>query len=188
VPSPLAHALAGLTTHVLTAPAEEIASRRRTLVTVGAALAPDLDFAWRLVDGVNHHQAQGHSLGVGIAVALATAAVAALTGAPRPAGLGLAALLGWCSHILLDFLNVDTSPPIGLMALWPLSHGYFKSPWPLFLDIGRTLNWRTVRHDALAVAWELALVCPVLVAAWRTRTRRRSGAWDGSRLREQIGG
>ena len=188
MPSPLAHALVGLTTHVLTAPADELASRPRALVTVGAALAPDLDLAWRLVDGVNHHQAQGHSIGVGILVAAATAAVAGLAGAPRPAGLGLAALAGWCSHVVLDLLNVDTNPPIGLMALWPLSAGYFKSPWPLFLDIGRTLNWRTVRHDVIAIMWELVVVCPVLIAAWRVRARRRAGAWHGARVREQVSG
>jgi membrane-bound metal-dependent hydrolase YbcI (DUF457 family) len=188
VPSPLAHALAGFATHVLTAPADQIASRRRALVTVGAALAPDLDLAWKLVDGVNHHQAQGHSLGVGLLVAAAVAGASAAAGAPRPAGLGLAALLGWCSHLVLDMLNVDTSPPIGLMALWPFSTAYLKSPWPLFLDIGRTLNWRTVRHDAIAIAWEAAVLCPVLVAAWRGRARRRSGNWDGPRLREQVGG
>src|SRR5258708_24063418 len=106
-------------------------------------MAPDLDFGWKLVDGVSHHQAQGHSVGVGVAVAMVVAGVAAAWRAPRPLGLGLAALAGWCSHLLLDVFNIDTSPPIGLMALWPLSTAYFKSPWPVFLDIGRTLNWRT---------------------------------------------
>jgi membrane-bound metal-dependent hydrolase YbcI (DUF457 family) len=188
VPSPLAHAIAGFVTHVATAPRNEIASRRRALVTVGAAMAPDLDFGWKLVDGVNHHQAQGHSLGVGVAVAMLVTGVAAAGRVPRPLGLGLAALAGWSSHLLLDVLNVDNTPPIGLMALWPLSTAYFKSPWPVFLDIGRTLNWRTVRHDAIAIAWELAVLCPLLVAVWRARNRRRFGAWDGARIREQVGG
>ena len=188
MPSPLAHALAGLVTHVATAPADEIANRRRAVVTVGAAMAPDLDFGWRLVDGMNHHQAQGHSLGVGMAVAALVAAVAAAARVPRALSLGLAALLGWCSHILLDLLNVDNTPPIGLMALWPFSTAYYKSPWPVFLDIGRTLNWRTVRHDAVAIAWELAVLCPLLVAVWRARSRRPSGAWDGARIREQVSG
>jgi membrane-bound metal-dependent hydrolase YbcI (DUF457 family) len=186
VPSPLAHALAGLAVHVSTAPSDEIASRRRAVVTVGAALAPDLDFAWKLLDGVNHHQAQGHSIGVGLAVAAVVTGVAAACGVRRPLGLGLAALLGWSSHLLLDLLNVDTHPPVGLMALWPFSSAYFKSPWPLFLDIGRTLNWRTVRHDTVAVALELAVLCPVLIAAWRVRARRRAGAWNGERVREQV--
>src|SRR5436309_10269516 len=151
-------------------------------------MAPDLDFGWRLLDGINHHQAQGHSLGIGMVVAALVAAVAAIRRLPHALGLGLAALLGWCSHLLLDVFNVDTSPPIGLMALWPFSTAYFKSPWPVFLDIGRTLNWRTVRHDAIAVAWELAVLCPLLVAVWRARNRRTSGAWDGPRIREQVGG
>jgi membrane-bound metal-dependent hydrolase YbcI (DUF457 family) len=188
VPSPLAHLLGGFIVHVSTAPSDQIASRRRTLVTLGAALAPDLDFGWKLIDGVNHHQAEGHSVGVGLVLAAAVAAVSAVRGQPRPMALGLAALLGWCSHLLLDLCNVDTHPPIGLMALWPLSSGYFKSPWPLFLDIGRTLNWRTVRHDLVAVTWELALLCPALLLAWRVRARRRPGAWNGARVREQIGG
>lgn len=174
--------------HVATAPAGELASRRRAAVTVGAALAPDLDFAWRLLDGVNHHQAQGHSLGVGLGVAALVTLAAAVARIPRSSGLGVAALAGWSSHLLLDLLNVDTSPPIGLMALWPFSDGYYKSPWPVFLDIGRTLNWRTVRHVIVAVAWELAILCPLLVAAWRWRARRRAGAWNGARLREQVRG
>jgi membrane-bound metal-dependent hydrolase YbcI (DUF457 family) len=187
VPSPLAHALAGLIVHVATAPRDEIASRRRAAVTVGAALAPDLDFAWKLLDGMNHHQAQGHSLGVGLGLAAVITAAAAVFGVRRPLALGLAALLGWSSHLFLDLMNVDTHPPIGLMVLWPVSSGYFKWPWPLFLDIGRTLNWRTVRHDTVAVAWELGILCPVLIAAFRVRARRRAGAWNGERFREQVG-
>jgi hypothetical protein len=188
LPSPLAHALAGLAVHVATAPEGELASRRRAAVTVGAALAPDLDFAWKLLDGVNHHQAQGHSIGVGLGLAALVTLVAAARRVPHAWGLGLAALAGWSSHLALDLLNVDTSPPIGLMALWPLSHGYYKSPWPIFLDIGRTLTWRTVRHVTVAIAWELAILCPLLIAVWRVRARRRAGAWNGARVREQISG
>jgi hypothetical protein len=58
------------------------------------------------------------------------------------------------------------------MALWPLEDGYYKFPWPIFMDIGRTLEWKTVRHDALALAWEAALLCPLLVVIWRARTGR----------------
>ena len=186
MPTPLAHALAGLAVHVATAPRDEIASRRRAAITVAAAVAPDLDFAWTLVDGMNHHQAEGHGLGVGLALAGIVAAAAAVFGLGRPLALGLGALLGWSSHLFLDLMNVDTHPPVGLMALWPFSSAYFKSPWPIFLDIGRTLDWRTVRHDTVAVAWELAILCPVLVAAFRARARRRAGAWNGERFREQV--
>ena len=91
-----------------------------------------------------------------------------------PEALRLALLAGaaWTSHVALDYLGRDTNPPIGLMAFWPASCGYFKFPWPLFFDIGRTLEWATVRHDAVAVAWEAVLLRPLLRVALRYRLRR----------------
>ena len=42
----------------------------------------------------------------------------------------------------------------------------------LFLDIGRTLDWATVRHNALAVAWEIVLLrSRCSLASWRLRAR-----------------
>jgi hypothetical protein len=57
------------------------------------------------------------------------------------------------------------------MALWPATSAYFKFPWPLFSDIGRTLAWETIRHDAAAVAWETLLLLPLLLVCWRRRLR-----------------
>jgi hypothetical protein len=75
----------------------------------------------------------------------------------------------WLSHVLLDYAGADTHPPIGILALWPFGQGYYKLAWPLFLDIGRTLEWATVRHDTLAVAWEIVLLGPLLLVSWRLR-------------------
>jgi hypothetical protein len=58
------------------------------------------------------------------------------------------------------------------MALWPLDDGFYKFPWPIFLDIGRTLEWATVWHNLLAAAWEACVLLPVLWAAFRYRSRR----------------
>jgi membrane-bound metal-dependent hydrolase YbcI (DUF457 family) len=171
VPSPVAHFLAGLSTHVATAPAQDLGGRRRTAITVAAAIAPDLDLVLKPF-GLAVHQGASHSVGAALLAGTAVAAVAALRRWPRPLALGLAAILGWSSHIVLDLLNIDTHPPIGLMALWPFTDGYYKVPWPIFLDIGRTLDWKTVRHDALALAWEATLLCPLLVVIWRGRTGR----------------
>jgi membrane-bound metal-dependent hydrolase YbcI (DUF457 family) len=172
VPSPLAHFLFGVTTHVASAPAADLGWRRRTAITVAASLAPDLDFLL-MPFGLAVHQGASHSLGAAILGGLAVALAAVLFRWPRAPALGLAAFLGWSCHVVLDLLNLDTHPPIGLMALWPFTDGYYKVPWPVFLDIGRTLDWQTVRHDALALAWEATLLCPLLVIAWRGRTRRR---------------
>jgi membrane-bound metal-dependent hydrolase YbcI (DUF457 family) len=171
LPSPVAHFLAGLATHVGTAPASDIGWRTRTAVTVAAAIAPDLDLALKPL-GLAVHQGASHSIGAALIAGVVVAAGAALLGRLRPLALGLAAVLGWSSHIALDLLNLDTHPPIGLMALWPFGNGYYKIPWPIFMDIGRTLDWKTVRHDALALAWEATLLCPLLVVIWRGRTGR----------------
>lgn len=176
MPSPLAHGLVGLTVHVLASrDRAELRDARRIGVTVGAALLPDLDLTFRLFDGRNHHDNELHSIGFAVLAAVAGAVVFRLARWPRPLALGFVVLLAWTSHLVLDYLNVDTSPPIGLMALWPLSDSHFKSPVPIFMDIGRTLTWTTVRHDAVAGAWECAVLVPLLVCAWRYKKRRLEG-------------
>ena len=172
MPSPVGHFLFGMAAHVATAPAADIGWRTRTAVTVFCALAPDLDFAAGLW-GVKWHQRHTHSVGAAVIAGGLVALVSAVAGSTRWRSLGFAALVGWLSHVALDFTNADTHPPIGIMALWPLSDGFYKLPWPLFLDIGRTLEWITVRHNALALAWEAALLSPLLVFAWSRRTRPR---------------
>lgn len=172
MPSPVGHALAGLIVHVVTArDGAERESLGRAALMVGAATAPDLDLLFRFVDGRNHHQAETHSVGAAALAALAAWGVALLRHRARPAALGLAVGAAWLSHLVLDYAGADTHPPIGILAFWPFESGYYKLPWPIFLDIGRTLEWATLRHDALAVAWEILLLGPLLLATWRLRAR-----------------
>jgi hypothetical protein len=142
---------------------------------VAAALLPDADLLLKFVDGRNHHQAESHSVGCALLAGALVFLAALLARAPRAGSLGLAALAGWASHVFLDYFGRDTHPPIGLMAWWPLSDGHFKSPVPLFLDIGRTLEWTVVWNNLIAVAWEMAVLCPLLVIAWRLRGREGVG-------------
>lgn len=172
MPSPIGHALAGLTVHALTArDTDELREPWRATVLVAAAVAPDLDLLIRFVDGRNHHQCESHSVGFAVVAALALAVGARALGRVRPVALGLAAGGAWLSHVVLDYLSLDTSVPIGIMALWPASRDHYSSPAPFFLDIGRTLEWVTVWHDARAVAWEVATLLPLLVLTWRLRRR-----------------
>jgi membrane-bound metal-dependent hydrolase YbcI (DUF457 family) len=171
----VAHSIVALSLHALTArDRQEATSLRRAAVFVGAATAPDLDLLLRFVDGRNHHQAESHSIGCAVIAGLLAWALARAWRLAQPARWGTAAALGWGSHVALDLLSRDTHPPIGLMALWPLSAGYFKFPWPLFMDIGRTLDWNTVRHDSLAVTWEILALAPLLLLSWRLRPSRRA--------------
>jgi membrane-bound metal-dependent hydrolase YbcI (DUF457 family) len=132
-------------------------------------LAPDLDLLLRFVDGRNHHQAESHSVGCAALAGLAVWALGWLRGWARPAVPGLLAFGGWLSHVVLDYFGRDTHPPIGILALWPLSRGYYKCPVPLFMDIGRTLTWEAVFHNGLAVVWEMVLLGPVILLLWRLR-------------------
>jgi inner membrane protein len=176
MPSPVGHAIAGLTVHVLTAGSRlELVDWRRATIVTGAALAPDLDLAFRFVDGRNHHGNEMHSLGLALLSACTALGLATLLRHRRPLVLASAVGFAWLSHVLLDYLNVDTHPPIGILALWPLSAAYFKFPWPIFLDVGRTLDMGTIRHNALAAAWESVVLFPVLWWAWRFRTGREGG-------------
>ena len=172
MPSPVAHFLFGVTTHVATSAGDDLGWRRRAAITVAAALAPDLDFAFKAF-GLAVHQGASHSVGAALIAGAVVSALAAVGKWPRPGALGLAAFLGWMSHVFLDLLNLDTHPPIGVLALWPFAGGHYKVPWPIFMDIGRTLEWITVLRNAIAVAWETALLSPLLVLAWRFRTRPR---------------
>jgi inner membrane protein len=176
VPSPLAHGLAGLAVHVLASrDRASLADRWRLGVTVGAALLPDLDLAFKYVDGRNHHNNELHSIGFALLAGATSAVAFRLMRWRSPLLAALAVFLGWSSHLVLDYLNVDTHPPIGLLALWPFSPAYWKSPVPLFLDIGRTLEWATLRHNVVAGVWECAVLVPVLLACWRYRSRQLGG-------------
>ncbi len=173
MPSPIGHGLAGLTVHVLASRnRQELLDPWRAAIILGAALAPDIDLAFRFIDGRNHHNNETHSIGFALIAAVAAALIFRLRAWTRPLALGLAVGGAWLSHVLLDYLNRDTNPPIGIMALWPFSSAYYKVPWPIFLDIGRTLEWTTVWKNGLAAAWEAAVLTPVLLVAWRFRSRR----------------
>ncbi len=173
MPSPIAHGLVGLTVHVLASrDREELRDPWRIGVIVGAALVPDVDLLFRFVDGANHHNNETHSVGFAMLVAVAAAVAFRLVRWRRPVVLALWLGLAWVSHVLLDLLNLDTHPPIGVMALWPFLDGYFKSPVLLFLDIGRTLDWTAVRHNTVSAAWECVVLGPVLLVAWRYRMRQ----------------
>jgi membrane-bound metal-dependent hydrolase YbcI (DUF457 family) len=173
MPSPVGHAIAGLTVHALAARGEaDLLNARRLALLVFTAIAPDLDLLVKFVDGRNHHQQESHSIAVGLLVGLAAAAWLRVRRHPGAGALGLALCLAWLSHIGLDYLNRDTNPPIGVMAFWPLSADYYKFPWPIFLDVGRELSWEALRNNVLAAAWEALVLLPVFSFVWRRRLRR----------------
>ena len=134
-----------------------------------AGAAPDLDFLW------GRHNQETHSLG---AAAMAGLAVLAWK---RNARLAIAVTIAWVSHVLFDWLGSDTTPPLGVMALWPLSSDYYFSNAFFFEAISRRY-WldNFITHNVRAVTQEIVILGPllVLVTVIRRRAQRRSPRQD----------
>ena len=163
MPSPIGHALGRALFGGLVAPRRDAAAADcRGWTAPGAAwwrpalllglvgMLPDLDFLFGL------HSRYTHSVGAAV---LAGVVGWWLSGRQLRWGVACAAAYG--SHVLFDWLGDDTTPPIGVMALWPFSQGFYQSTWHLFPAIPRRY-WlvKFWAHNLEAVAWELLLLGP----------------------------
>jgi len=176
MPSPLGHALGGVIVGLLgderrsppTGGLWALASNRTLLLASAAAVAPDLDFLW------GRHNMETHSLGAAVLAALA---VLLWT---RGRAVRLAAIVGlaWTSHVLFDWLGSDTTPPLGVMALWPLSNTFYFADAFMFDAISRrTYLPNFWSHNLWAVVKEAALLGPLAaLAAWGRRAKGRADA------------
>lgn len=168
MPTPVGHALAGLAVSglFLDRPRPRPA---HVAVLILCATAPDLDLILRFIDGVNHHRGPSHSVGMALMVGF-VGWVLRRGGVdiPSPAALSAA----WGSHVLLDYLGIDTNPPFGEMALWPLTRDFFIAPVPLFYDVPRSFTPEAIRHNLTAVAIEVTVMAPLAWLCWSRLIRK----------------
>ena len=168
VPSPIGHALGGMALGCLIAPRLGRGAAAAGLTYAAFAIAPDLDLL------VGSHSTYTHSAG---AVGIVFLAAWAASRRPRVAAAIAAA---WASHLLLDWLGSDTSPPIGIMALWPFSREHYQSSFYVFDAISRRywLPEQFVWSNLKAALREVLILGPVAsISYWmsyvnhkRTRT------------------
>jgi membrane-bound metal-dependent hydrolase YbcI (DUF457 family) len=178
MPSPVGHALGGLIVALvgMSPDADREANRGRDHQTLPsrlpsrfpplrpivlcalAATLPDLDFLW------GRHNMETHSLGAAL---LAGATVLAWTRG-RERRLAILVALAWASHVLFDWLGSDDTPPLGVMALWPLSSEFFFAHAYVFEAISRrTYLPNFWRHNLYAVATEVLMLAPIAaLAGW----------------------
>ena len=84
----------------------------------------------------------------------------------------------YCSHLLFDFLSVDTGLPYGIPALWPLSSEHYLSPIAVFSDVHRGdtprefISWAFIRHNLWAVSLEVLILLPVVGLAGGLQRQR----------------
>jgi membrane-bound metal-dependent hydrolase YbcI (DUF457 family) len=135
---------------------------------------PDVDLL------VGAHSGPTHSLGAAALVGMTAFVVAWHLGARHAGRLALACAAAYSSHVLLDWLGSDSSPPLGVMALWPFSRAYYESDLHVFMAISRRYyqGWRFVTQNVLAVCLELVILVPALVLVWRFRGHREPGIHD----------
>jgi membrane-bound metal-dependent hydrolase YbcI (DUF457 family) len=186
VPSPVGHALGGVAAAWMAdlvpgdrawrrdAPGEHswharIGGRTTAACAVLGAL-PDIDL---LLGG---HRTYSHSVTAVVVVGLVAALVAVRTRRPV-ARLALMCAGAYGSHLLLDWLAVDSFAPRGLQLLWPFSHTWFISGWDLFGPTARQhiFSAAALATNVRAVVREAALLAPVLLALWGIRVKALAG-------------
>src|SRR5687768_2201625 len=138
MPSPVGHALAGAAAAWLIQPPPRADGRQdaRALVfqvaIFGLAGAlPDIDLAF------GQHSGPTHSIGASVLAGVAGWIAVQLYGVRgrQAARAALAVAAAYGSHTLLDWMGNDTTPPIGIMALWPVSREFYESSLHVFMAI-----------------------------------------------------
>ena len=169
MPSPLAHALAAVAAGWMVDPpprGDRTSAWKRVALFAAAGVAPDLDLI------VGAHSGPTHGLGAaaiaGVVAWLCLRGIAWRRGGTTACAVALA----YASHTLLDWLGTDSSPPIGIMALWPVSRDYYESHLHVFRAISRRYwlpeFWAS---NARALAGELAILLPLAALVFFARRR-----------------
>ena len=163
MPSPVGHALGG----VAVALVATSSSRWRwlALCAVAAALA-DADFLLPM-----RHRGVSHSIGTAVLVGGVAFTWLKLSHTRDAVRSSAIIAVAYGTHVLFDWLGADSSAPRGLMALWPLSSSFYISNVDLFDSVDRRYwldgFWR---RNSLAFVRELAILIPVVAAAWFCRS------------------
>ena len=158
-------------------PAARPALVRQVAILAAVGVAPDLDLL------IGRHSMETHSIGAAVIVA-SIAAWQRWPVAPSRTLIWIAVALAWLSHPLLDALGSDTSPPIGVMALWPFSTAHFQTSWGVFEAISRRY-WRDDfwRLNISAMVREVLVLAPIVTAVGLVKMRNWR-KWGSEKLRK----
>ena len=186
MPSPVGHSLAGLI--IYSATNRSIASRGSQLraLFMLVANAPDLDFLPGLVVGdlSRYHHGPSHSIGFAVLMGVMASVVISRRLYAFVMGFSL-----YLSHVVLDYLIQDPSPPNGVQIVWPLSHEYYMAPFAFFPKFDYRPGFTESvllaffsLNNLMTVMTELLLLLPLLifvpcghesVSRFKTRRLRR---------------
>ena len=177
MPSPIGHALGGLAVAWaadLLPPRATLGSRegpRSAYFCLALAVLPDADLLLPIA-----HRTVTHSFAAVAAVALLMIVAGSVTGKVT-ARFAVACVAAYASHLLLDWLQADPTPPLGIQALWPASSRWFISGWDILRPTERRHMFEpaTMQRNVLAVVQEIVVLGPVAAAAWLVRVKALAG-------------
>jgi inner membrane protein len=174
MPSPLGHSLMGYAICRATIKQPVAHHWKLILLCVFAANAPDLDFLPGLFAGHlgRYHHGPSHSIVFAVLFGILAGALFS-----RRIYAFVMAFSLYLSHVLLDYLVQDPSPPLGVPLFWPFSHEYYMAPFALYRPINypASLAEPVVSivfslHNLITFLTEVLLLLPVLLfVSWYKR-------------------
>ena len=176
MPTPLGHALAGLTIAwssqtISPSPAHRHARISLAFLAALFAIAPDFDFVKPPL-----HRTMTHSISAAIAATICAILIAHRTNRERPWFTAAVCGLAYASHLALDWLGGDTKKPAGIQLLWPFTREWFISSWNVFhpTELGRFFfTSETILSNLVAVGREVAILTPLALGAWLLHLRKQ---------------
>ena len=177
MPSPIGHALGGLAVAWAAdlLPLRPVLGRHESLrpeyFCVALAVLPDADLLLPIA-----HRTVTHSVAAVAAVALLMIVASGVTGKVT-AKFAVACVAAYASHLLLDWLQTDPTPPLGIQLFWPVSSAWFISGWDILRPTERRHMFEpaTMQRNVVAVVQEIVILAPVAAAAWLVRVKALAG-------------
>ena len=167
--TPIGHILAGAAIGTFLSRASD--APRAVFIGAVAGMAADFDFLPGIMVGnvgLFHH-GQSHSF----AFALLATILAMLVAKTSRSHWALLVGLAYASHIVLDLLTFDDSPPHGIPIFWPWSTEVFHSPVTLFPNVPWGGGFVLSTHNFNLLIREIGFLGPLFLAALFYARRRR---------------
>lgn len=170
MPTPIGHALGGAIVYSFS-DADKKKKWLVALLVIFFAELPDIDFLFGFFVGnpnKYHHQFT-HSFFFVILAGLIGAWLCRKTKLMQFRASAVLFIAAGFSHILLDFLAVDTSAPFGEPVFWPFWNKFFISPFQIFSDVHRAsdsgLFFKSMLnlHNLKTIILEIGILTPIAI-------------------------